>query len=142
MAFNPFWEAPTLILLRLPFFHTEVALFHWLLLRRCVTIPLGHFHSFIGIWRLTSFQPGQWSVLFCTFLCATSFEFAFILPTDVEKVFSAPNLLPKPAPSDMTMLVSPLLLSFPSQQRQSWLEPDTILQFLILVLRGPLPPIS
>ena len=43
----------------------------------------------------------------------------------------------------MTMLVSPFIFCRPSQQSQSWLEPDTFFQFFILVcFAAQLPPVG
>ena len=88
------------------FFILNKPLFHWLSLRRCVTMPRCHFHSFFevfafcshclkasGIPRLTSCRSGQWSSL-CLPPC-DRLDTHFHPTNQCRKVFAAPCLLPE-----------------------------------------------
>ena len=75
--------------------------------------------------NLNSFQ--DFTVLFCAHLLrlATVHQFRTHSLSRTARTFYA---------------LSPFIPCLPSQRSQSWPEPDTFFQFLILVLRCPLPP--
>ena len=120
------------------------------------TIPLCHFHSFFdvlaflfplpaGLWDLAPDFIPTWkmveSVLFCNILFMTKHGICSHLTNQCRKVFSAPSLLPKTASSRHDDACQCILLCLPSQQSQSWLTPDTFLQFFLPMLRCPLPQV-
>ena len=131
------------------FFHAEVAPVPLAFTERMrnksplsLPLSLGSFRFLLPLsespWNLPSDFVPFWAmmkpVLFCAFLIETSLTFTVDRPANVEKSLLHPATFQHQFSGHVSTLFSPISLCLLSQQGQSRLQPDTLLQFFIHAL--------
>ena len=145
MALKSFyWEAPAFMLLRLLPFQTGMKRF-----RHNASLPLPFLFwslSFLfqlseSLWDLALDLDNDVHVSLSSIFFTASLAFAFIRPTNVEKSLLHPVSFQKHFSGHVSMLLSQLSLRL-SQQGQRRPQPNTRLQFFIVMLCCPLLPLD